>query len=163
MKGDYPYYGAAKVFDYIDQYIFDGNYLLVAEDGSVITSDGHPVLQLARGRFWVNNHAHVLQGRAPVSTEYLFLALERYPIQGHITGAAQPKITQGNLNRIPVSVGPSDLMKKFQNLVSPLFGLRGQLEAANQRLVASRDVLLPRMISGDLPVAAAEAERETAA
>ena len=163
MRGPYPYYGAAKVFDFLDSYLFDGLYLLVAEDGSVVTDDGYPVLQLADGRFWVNNHAHVLRGITPVSTEFLYLALARYPVGGHITGAAQPKITQANLNRIPLVIAPADVMERFNTKVWELIGLRLCLGRANDKLAASRDLLLPRLISGDLSVSAAEKDLEAAA
>ena len=86
--GPYPYYGAAKVFDFIDDYIFDGTYCLIAEDGSVITPEGYPVMQLAKGKFWANNHTHILEGRSPVTTRYLFYYLSGFDISGYITGAA---------------------------------------------------------------------------
>ena len=73
MRGLYPYYGAAKILDYINDYIFDGKYLLLAEDGSVITKDGYPVLQFVNAKFWANNHTHIMQGTADVSTEFIYL------------------------------------------------------------------------------------------
>lgn len=163
MQGPFPYYGAAKIFDYIDDYLFDGRYLLVAEDGSVITKDGFPMLQLVDGKFWVNNHAHVVRGSENVTTEFLYLALQRHPIQGYITGAAQPKITQGNLNRIPVVVGDDDTMEHFCQLVGHIFDLVWNLTLAANQLAASRDLLLPRLISGQLSVEAAERQLEDAA
>jgi type I restriction enzyme S subunit len=163
MQGPYPYYGAAKVFDHIDSYLFEGLHLLVAEDGSVITPDGYPVLQLVDGKFWVNNHAHVIRGKGLVSTEYLYLALLKYPIQGFITGAAQPKITQANLNRIRLIVAEDELMQRFCGMVSPLFRLLLSLQRANACLSAARDLLLPRLISGQLSVASAERELEEVA
>jgi type I restriction enzyme S subunit len=163
MSGPFPYYGAAKIFDYINAYLFDGVHLLVAEDGTVRTDDGFPVLQFVNGRFWVNNHAHVLLGRGEVSTEFLFLSLQRYPINGHITGSAQPKLTQANLNRIPIVVATDNVMRRFNANVRALLELRLSLEAANRRLATTRDLLLPRLISGELPVSAAERELETAA
>ncbi|MGO8196357.1 restriction endonuclease subunit S [Rhizobium ruizarguesonis] len=163
MGGRYPYYGAAKVFDYIDSYIFEGLYLLIAEDGSVITPDGFPVLQLADGKFWVNNHAHVVKGRGEVTTEYLYLALGRQPIQGYITGAAQPKITQANLNRIVVTVAEKGLLAQFSTSASALVSLALSLRQINGHLAASRDLLLPRLTSGELSVMQAERELEEAA
>jgi type I restriction enzyme S subunit len=71
-KGVYPYYGAASIFDYIDEYIFDGKYLLMGEDGTVITTKGTPSIQFVNGKFWVNNHSHVLRG-TKVSTEFLYV------------------------------------------------------------------------------------------
>ena len=67
-----PYYGAAKILGYINGYLFDGRYLLIGEDGSVVTKDGKPVLQLVTGKFWVNNHTHVVQGKSPISTNFLY-------------------------------------------------------------------------------------------
>lgn len=77
IKGKYPYFGAMSIIDYIDDYIFDGVYLLFAEDGvNVVDEDGHPNLQYVYGKFWLNNHAHIMQGNDIVSTEYLYLALK---------------------------------------------------------------------------------------
>lgn len=119
-RGAFPYYGAARLIDWIDGWIFDGEYLLFAEDGSVQTADGYPVLQLVEGKFWANNHTHILEG-ASVSTRFLFLASVRVPICGYATGAAQPKITQANLNRIPVLIGPTELHAAFDHAINPLF------------------------------------------
>ncbi|MCS3924897.1 restriction endonuclease subunit S [Methanosalsum natronophilum] len=74
-RGKFPYYGATSIMDYIDDYIFDGTFTLMAEDGSVIDNNSYPVLQYVWGKFWVNNHTHVLQGKKPFSTEYLYLLL----------------------------------------------------------------------------------------
>jgi len=116
--GPFPYYGAAKVFDYIDDYIFDGTHCLIAEDGSVVTPDGHPVMQLATGKFWPNNHTHILEGKAPATTRYLYYYLKGFDITGYITGAAQPKITQENLNRIPVLVPPVEVLGRTAAILS---------------------------------------------
>ena len=61
-KGNFPYYGATGILDYIDSYLFDGEYVLIAEDGTVIDNDGYPIVQIINDKFWVNNHAHILQG-----------------------------------------------------------------------------------------------------
>ena len=149
-KGPYPYYGAAKVFDYIDDYIFDGDYLLFAEDGSVMTKDRHPVLQWASGRFWANNHTHILQGGDSVSTELLYLTLSMVDVVGYVTGAAQPKITQANLNRIPVVVASSQIAARFDALVKPMIALVQSLKREGDTLAATRDLLLPKLVSGEL-------------
>jgi type I restriction enzyme S subunit len=152
FKGPYPYYGAAKIFDYVREYIFDGRFLLLAEDGSVETPDGFPVLQLTDGKFWPNNHTHILRGTDMASTEFLYLKLERLPIRGYITGAAQPKLTQANINRIPVLLPTAKLMSEFTALIQPFFQLRANLLRANSNLQAIRDLLLPKLISGELDV-----------
>lgn len=152
FKGPYPYYGAAKIFDYVEDYIFDGRFVLMAEDGSVITPDGFPVLQLANGRFWANNHTHILCGTSDASTEFIYLRLSSQQVSGYITGAAQPKITQANMNRIPVCLPPQDLMTGFTELVKPKFDLIDRLERKNSNLRATRDLLLPKLISGELDI-----------
>lgn len=101
-KGLFPYYGASGVVDYVDGYLFDGSYLLVAEDGENLRSRQTPIAFMAHGRFWVNNHAHIVTGNGEVSTEYLRYFLQIADIQPYLTGAVMPKLTQGNLNRIPI-------------------------------------------------------------
>ncbi|MEK7756930.1 MAG: restriction endonuclease subunit S [Planctomycetota bacterium] len=149
--GSYPYHGAAGVLDHIDGYIFDGRYLLVGEDGTVRTQAGTPMLQLVEGKFWVSNHAHVLSGNI-VSTEFLYCLLSFYPISGHVTGVAQPKLTQANLNRIPVLVPAHLLRDQFQDVVAAIFSQHFVLQAQNHRLRAARDLLLPRLMRGEFAV-----------
>ncbi len=151
MQGSYPYYGAAKIFDYVNDFIFDGEHLLLGEDGTVVDDIGGPLLQLVNGKFWCNNHAHVLRGTA-VSTRRLWCALHGYPIAGHVTGAAQPKITQANMNRIPILLPDSEAGEKFDSAIDPMIDLRFNLEAQNRVLREGRDLLLPRLVSGELDV-----------
>lgn len=101
-KGVFPYYGASGVVDQVDGYLFDGSYLLIAEDGENLRTRQTPVAFMAHGKFWVNNHAHIVTGTDEVSTEYLHYFLQVADIQPYLTGAVMPKLTQGNLNRIPV-------------------------------------------------------------
>lgn len=153
MQGEYPYYGAAKVFDHVNDFIFDGEYLLMAEDGSVMTTERKPVLQLVNEKFWPNNHTHVLRGITPVSTLFLFLALSEVDISPYITGAAQPKITQENMNRIPLVRGTLPVHEKFDRYVEPIFR-ESQLLSRQMRILRdTRDLLLPRLMSGQIDVA----------
>jgi type I restriction enzyme S subunit len=152
MQGDYPYYGAAKVFDHVNDFIFDGEYLLMAEDGSVITTERKPVLQLVNEKFWPNNHTHVLRGKAPFSTHFLYLGLLEVDASPYITGAAQPKITQENMNRIPFSCGPKWLHEQFDPLVQPMIRQSQLLQRQIQNLRRTRDLLLPRLLSGQVDV-----------
>lgn len=101
-QGSYPYYGAASVMDHVDDYLFEGLHLLIAEDGSVESPSGAPLLQLADGRFWVNNHAHVLKCQSRDDLKYLYYALRTVKVKPYLTGSVQAKLTQGNMNRIPV-------------------------------------------------------------
>lgn len=102
-KGKYPYYGAASAIDSIDDFKFDGFYLLVAEDGSVFDGKS-PMLQLVNGKFWVSNHSHVLQGKDIETTKLLFYALKNVKVAPYITGAVQPKLTKENLYNISFSL-----------------------------------------------------------
>ena len=106
--GPYPYYGASGVVDHVDKYIFDGDYLLIAEDGENLRTQKTPIAFLARGKFWVNNHAHIVTGNALSDTRFLMYALNNADIQGFLTGSTMPKLTQGNMNRIPILAPPPD-------------------------------------------------------
>ena len=151
-NGIYPYYGANGILDYIDGYIFEGEYILVGEDGSVVTPYGNPVVNKASGKIWVNNHAHVLQGKAPVGTEFLYLFLSDVQIQPYVTGAVQAKLNQKNMNSIPVCMATEDFVRQFQGIIEIYFvKIRSNLKQI-QTLTELRDALLPRLISGKIRV-----------
>jgi type I restriction enzyme S subunit len=154
--GIYPYYGATSVMDHVDAFLFDGPHLLVGEDGSVVREDGTPFLQYVWGKFWVNNHAHVLRGTGGISTEHLLLFLKQCNIAAFVTGAVQAKLNQGNLCSIPLVLPPSSISGAFGRLVEPTFArLRtGTEQTAN--LAAVRDALLPKLLSGEVRVPEAE-------
>jgi type I restriction enzyme S subunit len=101
-RGRFPYYGATGVMDYVDAFLFEGLHLLVAEDGSVERPDGMPFVQLVDGQFWVNNHAHVLRAQTDEDTKFLYYALQTVPIRPFMSGSVQAKLSQANLNRIPI-------------------------------------------------------------
>jgi len=98
--GPYPYYGAASIQDYVNDYLFDGLHVLVGEDGSVQTTAGRPMIQLVDKKFWVNNHAHILKCEDDLDTRYLAYALHEVSIVPFVTGAVQPKVNMGNLKRV---------------------------------------------------------------
>ena len=100
--GKYPYYGATGVMGYVDDFLFEGPHVLVAEDGSVEQRDGTPFTQFVRGKFWVNNHAHVLTGETDQDTRYLYYAISTVAIRPYVSGSVQAKLSQANLNRIPI-------------------------------------------------------------
>ena len=128
-QGRVPYYGAAGIIDYVNEPIFSGLYLLMGEDGSVSKDDGTPVLQLVSGEFWINNHAHVLQGETDIDTRYLYYALGKTNIQGFVTGAVQPKLNQANMNRIPVYYPEKSIRER---IVDILGGLDDKIELNRQ-------------------------------
>jgi type I restriction enzyme S subunit len=121
--GPFPYYGAAQIFDSIDDFLFDGTFLLVGEDGSVVRENGRPFVQVARGRFWANNHTHVLRPVDGVDFWYLQTAVEFADIRGLITGAAQPKLNQANLRRISLSFPPEPIRNLIGGIASAFFEL----------------------------------------
>jgi type I restriction enzyme S subunit len=147
-KGPYPYYGAASVMDYIDDFLFDDIYVLMGEDGSVVNADGTPVLQYVWGKFWVNNHAHVLRARPPISNEQLLLLLRRTNIASLVTGAVQAKLSQANLRRIEFVHAPDLINESFGRLARPVFDLIRSRTEESRLLADARDALLPQLISG---------------
>ena len=146
IKGKYPYFGAMSIIDYIDDYIFDGVYLLFAEDGvNVVDEDGHPNLQYVYGKFWLNNHAHIMQGNDIISTEYLYLALKESIVIHLVTGAAQPKINQENMSTIPIIVPPQIVMQQFNQKICLIFNYKKLKETENIELIRLQSLLLAKM------------------
>lgn len=145
IKGEYPYFGAMSIIDYIDDYIFDGVYLLFAEDGYVTDKNGHPNLQYVYGKFWLNNHAHIMQGNDIASTEYLYLALKQTVVTDLVTGAAQPKINQENMVNIPIIVPNQGVMEQFNRVIKHLFDSKKSREIENFKLKEIQSLLLVKM------------------
>ena len=118
--GLYPYYGASGVVDHVDSFLFDGEYLLVAEDGENLRTRTTPVAFLANGKFWVNNHAHIVRGNSKANTRFLMYALTELDISGYLTGSTMPKLTQGNMNRIPVPLPPLPEQRAIAHILGTL-------------------------------------------
>ncbi|MBL0702680.1 MAG: restriction endonuclease subunit S [Sulfurospirillum sp.] len=152
IKGIYPYHGATKIMDYIDKYIFDGTYLLLAEDGSVIDDNGYPILQYVWGKFWVNNHTHILQGKNGFSTELLYVLFKKSKVASIVNGAVQLKINQTNLLKYCVLIANDVVLSNFNNLIKPIFKKIKNNSSQIQTLQKTRDTLLPKLMSGKLRV-----------
>ena len=152
MEKRYPYYGATSIMDFVDNYIFDGKFLLLAEDGTVIDKNDRPVLQYVYGKFWANNHAHVISGKNGFSVEFLYLFFKQTNIKGFVTGAVQPKINQANLKSIPINIPTKNILSEFDAIIQPLFNLFIKNNNENQRLSEIRDSLLPKLMSGEIDV-----------
>ena len=101
-RGRFPYYGASGPIDTIDDFLFDGHYLLVSEDGANLLARSTPIAFQVHGRFWVNNHAHVISPKSPILLPFLEHAIESLDLSSVVTGSAQPKLTQKALNNLPV-------------------------------------------------------------
>ena len=152
MEKLYPYYGAASLMDYVDNYLFDGIYLLLGEDGTVSDSEGFPMLQYVWGKFWVNNHAHILQGKNGFPTESLYILLKQTNVSSIVTGAVQPKISQANLKSIPITMPPINLLNQYNNIIKPIFNQIRINHNQIQQLSTLRDTLLPKLMSGEIKV-----------
>lgn len=150
MAKIYPYYGATSIMDYVENYIFDGTYLLMGEDGSVMTEDGYPFLQYVTGKFWPNNHAHVLQGDNGFSTEMLHCALLRKVVKSSVTGAVQAKISQANMKKILFPYPSLDILKAFDSQLQTIYSQKRNIEAQNTDLELLRDSMLTPLLSGQL-------------
>lgn len=151
MERRFPYYGATGIFDYVDGYLFDDVNVLIGEDGSVVNDDGTPVTQMAWGKYWVNNHAHVLSGKA-VSTELAYIALARSDVRPLITGAVQLKINMGNLKSLEITMPSVEVRGDVDRQVQENLALWRSKSDESKRLADLRDVLLPELLSGRLRV-----------
>jgi type I restriction enzyme S subunit len=110
--GPFPYYGASGVIDHIDDYIFDESLVLLSEDGANLVDRSTPIAFEATGRYWVNNHAHVLRVRPPMTNAYLIHYIESLTLSDRISGTAQPKLTKAACESLPVPVPPAgELMR----------------------------------------------------
>lgn len=114
IEKKYPYYGAQGIIDYVDDYLFDGEYLLIAEDGENLRSRKQPIAAIVSGKFWVNNHAHVVSSNQLSNLAFLCLWLNFSDISEYITGSAQPKLNQSNMNLIPLP----DFSKEEQDQIA---------------------------------------------
>lgn len=148
--GDIPYYGASGVVDRVSDYIFDGDYLLVSEDGANLLARTTPIAFSISGKTWVNNHAHVLQFETYSERRFVEMYLNAIDLTPYISGAAQPKLNKANLNRIPIPDPPLQekvrivgVLDKFDSLVNDLsVGLPAELAARRKQYEYYRDKFL---------------------
>jgi type I restriction enzyme S subunit len=150
QSGQYPYYGASGIIDYVDEYIFDGDYLLISEDGANLLARKTPIAFSISGKAWVNNHAHVLKFENNITQRFVELYLNSIDLKKYIDTAAQPKLTQANLNCISVptpSLGEQTrivaILNRFDTLTNDLAdGLPAEIEARRRQYEYYRDKLL---------------------
>lgn len=117
-QGEYPYYGASGIVDYIDDYLFDGEHVLISEDGENLKSRKTPIAFKANGRFWVNNHAHILKGKSKILNDYIIYYFKNLDITAYVTGAVQPKLNKQNLLSIPIYTPPNKTLNKIVSILS---------------------------------------------
>jgi type I restriction enzyme S subunit len=147
--GIYPYYGASGIVDYVDGYIFDGDFLLISEDGANLVARSTPIAFSIKGKNWVNNHAHVLQFKDKATKKYVEIYLNMIDLEPWINGAAQPKLNQDNLNKITI---PIPTLARQQEIVSILdtfeasiTNLEAQLEQRQKQYEYYREELLTNL------------------
>lgn len=122
--GDYDYYGASGVIDKIDDYLFDGDYLLIGEDGNNLISRSSPIAFHARGKFWVNNHAHVLKSNGKADLGFLAYYINSINLEPYVTGSAQPKLNKKNLDSIKIPLPPLDEQKRIAAILDKADAIR---------------------------------------
>ena len=152
----FPYYGATGKIGLIDDYLLEGRYVLIGEDGAPFFDFKNRIAYIVNGKIWVNNHAHVLQGKLGVSTEHLMLSLKETNLSPYVTGAVQPKLNQGNMNQIPFVLGGDECLSAFASYIAPPYEKYRANVKAGLTLSALRDTLLPKLLSGELRVKDAE-------
>lgn len=135
--GPYPYYGASGIVDHVEGYLFDGEYLLVGEDGENLRTRQTPIAFMATGKFWVNNHAHIIRANRRADTRFLNYVLSQTDISGYLTGSTMPKLTQGNLNRLPVIAPP---LAEQKAIAAVLGALDDKIEL-NRRMNATLEAM----------------------
>jgi type I restriction enzyme S subunit len=154
-SGEYPYYGASGIVDYVADYIFEGDNLLVSEDGANLLARSTPIAFSVTGKYWVNNHAHILHFENMATQRFAEFYLESIKLDEYITGAAQPKLNQKALNSIPVPFPKLvDEQAKIVGSIETLQEETQRLESLyQQKLTALDDLkksLLHQAFSGQL-------------
>ena len=155
VPGPYPYYGASGVVDFVDDWIFEGQSLLVSEDGANLRARSSPIAFCADGRYWVNNHAHVLRALGSTTNEFLAHYLESADIDLALTGTTMPKLNAANLLRIEVPQPPLAIQQEVTETLERLAVTVTASENELQRVGELRTALLRGLLVGavDIPSA----------
>jgi type I restriction enzyme S subunit len=147
-SGPYDYYGASGIIDKIDAFLFDKPLLLIGEDGANLVNRSTPIAFIAGGRYWVNNHAHVLDGISLEFLRFLEMFINATDLRPYVTGTAQPKMNQTKMNSIPIALPPFCEQHRIVAKVDELMALCNELEAAQARRERRRDRLVGAMRQG---------------
>lgn len=151
-KGIYPYYGATGIMDYVDNYIFDGDFLLLAEDGSTSDENGNPVVQYIWGKNWVNNHAHIIHVGSENILQYYYFLLKTIPVVLIETGSIQKKISQDNLLAYSTVCPPESKIEEYCNIASSFREKQKNVIDEIKYFTHLRDSLLPMLMNGQVTV-----------
>ena len=137
-KGKYPYYGANGIQDYVDDYIFDGEYILLAEDGGHFDEfASKPIAQFICGRVWVNNHAHIIQAKQGYNNKYIFYCLEHKDIRKYINGSSRAKLNQEDMWDIPI---PVPCLREQERIADFMTAIDCAINDHERRLETLRDL-----------------------
>jgi type I restriction enzyme S subunit len=147
----FDYYGASGVIDKIDNYLFDKPLLLIGEDGANLVNRSTPIAFIARGKYWVNNHAHVLDGLSEDFLRYIELFINAIDLKPYITGTAQPKMNQAKMNSIPVALPPLAEQRRIVAKVDGFMALCDRLEESLDAATTTRRRLLDALLQEALP------------
>lgn len=135
----YDYYGAAGVIDKVEGYLFSERLLLIGEDGANLLSRSKDNAFFAEGKYWVNNHAHVLDCCEKYILDYVAFVINSMSLEKYITGSAQPKLTQDNLNKIIIPLPPKEEQKRIINTIERWFSVIDELESNENDLLKAID------------------------
>ncbi|MEQ8441742.1 MAG: restriction endonuclease subunit S [Alphaproteobacteria bacterium] len=154
VAGDIPYYGASGVVDHVADYLFDEDLLLISEDGANLLARTYPIAFPISGKSWVNNHAHVLRFNDPDAQEFVRLYLNSISLEPYVSGMAQPKLNQKQLNRIPIPFPDDDTRREIVSRAHTISKEKRRLErnyeAVLQDLDDLRQSLLQKAFAGEL-------------
>ena len=149
-KGLYPYYGASGIIDYVDDFLFEEQALLIAEDGANLLARSTPIAFIANGKYWVNNHAHVVTENGLAKLEYLCEYFNLINIKEYVTGSTQPKLNQSRLNNIKVPVPPVNLQKLFGERVAEVRLIEQKIDESAKEIEKLYNSMLATAFGGTL-------------
>lgn len=153
-QGEFPYYGATGVIDYLNSYTHEGEYVLIGEDGANLLSKSKPLAFIANGKYWVNNHAHTLRCLAGSPNLYLEKYFNSLSLESWVTGSAQPKLTKKNLESIPFPLAPlaeqNRIVEKLDEVLAQVDTIKARLDGIPAILKRFRQSVLAAAVSGKL-------------
>ena len=148
MQGDYPYYGASGIIDYVNDYIFDGNYILLGEDGANIIDRSSRLAFVVSGKCWINNHAHVIEPHKNMDIHFLSEYLESISYDEYNTGTAQPKLNREKCNAIPVPIPPLPEQVCIANYLRECDHLTATIEKEISKKKAIKQGAMQELLTG---------------
>ena len=148
--GTYPYYGASGIIDYIEDFIFDEDLLLISEDGANLLARVTPIAFSVSGQIWVNNHAHVLRFDKKATQVYLEYRINNIDISTYITGTAQPKLNQAQLNSFPTPLPPLELQNRFAAFVERVEAQKAQMKKGLALMELGYKSLMQKCFNGEM-------------